>query len=86
MTMPRKPSAVYGIEHGITSGDTMTLTVKTIEGAKPKDKGYKLADSAGLYLYVTPAGGKSWRANYLRAGKQAACTYGRWPALSLSDA
>ena len=86
MTMPPKLSAAYGIGHGITSGDTMTLTVKAIEGAKPKDKGYKLADSAGLYLYITPAGGKSWRANYLRAGKQATRTYGRWPALSLADA
>jgi integrase len=64
----------------------MTLTVKTIEGAKPRDKGYKLADSAGLYLYVSPAGGKSWRANYLRFGKQATRTYGRWPAMSLADA
>lgn len=62
------------------------LTVKAVEAAKPRDKGYKLADSAGLYLYVTPAGGKSWRANYQKAGKQATRTYGRWPALSLADA
>lgn len=64
----------------------MTLTVRAVEAAKPRDKGYKLADSAGLYLYVTPAGGKSWRANYQKAGKQATRTYGRWPALSLADA
>ena len=62
------------------------LTVRAVESAKPRDKGYKLADSAGLYLYVTAAGGKSWRANYQRAGKQATRTYGRWPALSLADA
>lgn len=64
----------------------MPLTVRAIEAAKPCDKGYKLADSAGLYLFVTPAGGKSWRANYVRAGKQATRTYGQWPALSLADA
>lgn len=64
----------------------MTLTVRAVDTAKPKDKGYKLTDSAGLYLYVTPAGGKSWRANYLRDGKQATRTYGRWPELSLADA
>jgi integrase len=69
-----------------TEGDTMALTVKAVEAAKPRDKGYKLADTAGLYLYITPAGGKSWRANYMRSGKQATRTYGRWPDLSLSDA
>ena len=64
----------------------MTLTIKAIEAAKPKEKGYKLADAAGLYLFVAPTGLKSWRANYQRAGKQATRTYGRWPALSLADA
>ena len=64
----------------------MTLTIKAIEAAKPKEQGYKLADAAGLYLFVAPTGLKSWRANYQRAGKQATRTYGRWPALSLADA
>jgi len=64
----------------------MALTVRAIEAAKPRDKGYKLADTAGLYLFITPAGGKSWRANYQKAGKQATRTYGRWPELSLADA
>lgn len=64
----------------------MGLTVRAVEAAKPRDKGYKLADSAGLYLFVTPAGGKSWRANYVRSGKQATRTYGRWPEMSLADA
>jgi integrase len=69
-----------------TQGDTMTLTVKAVEAAKPKDKPYKLADGAGLYLFVSPAGGKSWRANYTKAGKQATRTYGRYPEMSLADA
>jgi len=64
----------------------MALTVKAIESAKPQDKGYKLTDSGGLYLFVTPAGSKSWRANYQRSGKQATRTYGQWPAVSLADA
>jgi len=64
----------------------MTLTVKAVEAAKPKDKPYKLADGAGLYLFVSPAGGKSWRANYTKAGKQATRTYGRYPDMSLADA
>ena len=49
----------------------MTLTTKAVEAAKPKEKGYKLADASGLYLFVGPTGLKSWRANYLRNGKQA---------------
>lgn len=62
------------------------LTVKAVEAAKPRDKGYKLTDGAGLYLYVTTAGGKSWRANYSQAGKQKTRTYGLWPVMSLQDA
>lgn len=64
----------------------MPLTVRQIEAAKPKDKPYKLADGLGLYLYVSPAGGKSWRANYSVAGKQQTRTYGRWPDMGLQDA
>ena len=64
----------------------MPLTARAVESAKPKPKGYKLADGAGLYLFVTPAGGKSWRANYARNGRQATRTYGQWPAVSLADA
>lgn len=64
----------------------MPLTVKAVDAARPRDKGYKLSDGHGLYLYVTTAGGKSWRANYTRAGKQATRTYGLWPAMSLGDA
>jgi integrase len=62
------------------------LTARAVETSKPRDKGYKLADAQGLYLYVTPAGGKSWRANYAASGKQKTRTYGRWPAMSLADA
>lgn len=64
----------------------MGLTVRAVEAARPKEKGYKLADDRGLYLYVTPAGGKSWRANFTKDGKQGTKTYGRWPAMSLPDA
>lgn len=81
-----QPRANRGIGRGIDGGDTMGLTVRVIEAAKATGKGYKLADGGGLYLYVTPAGGKSWRANYQRNGKQATRTYGQWPGVSLADA
>lgn len=64
----------------------MSLTVRAVETAKPKDKPYKLADEKGLYLYVSTAGGKSWRANFTVAGKQQTRTYGRFPIMSLADA
>lgn len=64
----------------------MPLTVRAVEAAKPQDKPYKLADEKGLYLYVSPAGGKSWRANYSAAGKQKTRTYGRWPGMTLAQA
>lgn len=64
----------------------MTLTARQVEAAKPRDKAYKLADGEGLYLLVTPAGSKSWRANYSRHGKQATRTYGLFPDVSLAEA
>lgn len=64
----------------------MTLTVRAVEAAKPKDGPYKLADGQGLYLFVSPAGGKSWRANFAVHGKQQTRTYGRWPGMTLADA
>lgn len=64
----------------------MSLTVRAVETAKPKDKPYKLTDEKGLYLFVSPAGGKSWRANYSTNGKQQTRTYGRYPVMSLQEA
>lgn len=85
-SVPLQPAPNHGICRGIGGQNTMTLTVKAIDAAKANGKGYKLADRDGLYLFVTPVGGKGWRANYQRAGKQATRTYGRWPAVSLADA
>lgn len=62
------------------------LSVRQIQAAKPKDKPYKLADGAGLYLYVAPTGLKSWRANYRKDGKQRTRTYGRYPDMTLAQA
>jgi len=64
----------------------MTLTVKAVDAAKPREKAYKLADAHGLYLYVSPKGAKSWRANYTAAGKQKTRTYGLYPGVSLAEA
>ena len=63
------------------------LTIKAIEAAKPKkDKAYKLPDYESLYLYITPAGTKSWRYDYQFNGKRKTLTIGKYPYISLSDA
>ncbi|MCE2842782.1 MAG: Arm DNA-binding domain-containing protein, partial [Novosphingobium sp.] len=37
------------------------LTEMQVKSAKAKERDYKLADSEGLYLYVTAKGHRSWR-------------------------
>lgn len=62
------------------------LTDTAIRRAKAGDKPYKMADSGGLHLYVSTAGGKLWRFRYLYAGKEKLLSIGPYPAISLADA
>lgn len=63
------------------------LTDTKARAAKPGMAGYRLADRDGLFLYVTPAGGKSWRLRYRNPeGKEQTLTLGRYPDVSLSEA
>jgi hypothetical protein len=39
----------------------MALTDTEIKKAKARDKAYSMGDGGGMYLWVTPAGGKLWR-------------------------
>ncbi len=55
------------------------LTVKQIERAAAKKAAYKLADATGLYLHVSVTGRKTWRYNFLEAGRAQTKTYGSWP-------
>lgn len=64
----------------------MPLTDVAIKRAKPESKAYRLPDSGGLFLFVTPAGGKSWRWKYLVDGKQKLMTFGLYPDISLAEA
>jgi hypothetical protein len=54
--------------------------------AKADAKPVKLADSMGLYLYVTPAGLKSWRMKYRYGGKEKLLTFGQYPHVPLTEA
>ncbi|HET9630694.1 MAG TPA: integrase arm-type DNA-binding domain-containing protein, partial [Novosphingobium sp.] len=64
----------------------MALTDIGIRNAKPGDKPIKLADGAGMFLLVTPAGGKLWRLKYRIDGREKLLAIGSYPELSLSDA
>ena len=62
------------------------LTHTKIQGAKPKGKPYKLADTDRLYVLVTKVGKKYWKWNYRLGGKDGTYTLGTFPDLSLSEA
>ncbi|MGE3550888.1 MAG: tyrosine-type recombinase/integrase [Geobacter sp.] len=77
------------------------LTDKQIEKAKPGagnapdrkdekerkgDGSYQLFDGGGLFLLVTPSGGKLWRLKYRFGGKPCLLSLGKYPEVSLADA
>ncbi|MGE4411645.1 MAG: tyrosine-type recombinase/integrase [Sphingobium sp.] len=64
----------------------MPLTDIAIRNAKPGAKPAKMADGGGLFLFVTPAGGKLWRLKYRMEGKEKLLSIGAYPEISLSDA
>jgi len=62
------------------------LTDTKIKSLKAKSKPYKVGDANGLFIYVTPAGGKRWRQKYRFNGKEKLLTHGEYPFVSLRDA
>lgn len=64
----------------------MALSNVKIRNAKPSSKNIKLFDSEGLYLLVTPSGGKLWRFKYRFEGKEKLLAFGSYPEISLHDA
>jgi integrase len=64
----------------------MPLTDIAIKAAKPTVKPVKLFDTGGLFLIVTPSGGKWWRFKYRYQGKHKTLSLGTYPTVSLKDA
>jgi len=62
------------------------LTDTAIRNAKPGDKPSKLFDERGLFLLVTPTGGKWWRLKYRFAGKSKLLSLGVYPTVGLKEA
>ena len=57
-----------------------------VKNAAPKEKPYKLADGAGLYVEVMPNGAKYWRLKFRFGGKEKRLALGVYPATTLKAA
>lgn len=63
----------------------MPLTDTMLRNLKPDGTPSKFADSEGLYLYLSPTGGKLWRMDYLFAGKRKTLSFSAHPAVCLKE-
>lgn len=64
----------------------MSLTDVAIRKAKPANKPFRMFDGGGLYLEISPSGGKLWRLKYRFGGKEKRLAIGTYPDISLLDA
>ncbi len=66
--------------------ETNKLSDVKIRSAKPKEKTYLMSDGEGMYLEVTPKGGKWWRFKYRFDNKQKRLSLGTYPSTGLKEA
>ena len=64
----------------------MSLTDVKIRNTKPSEKPQRLWDGGGLYLEVSPTGGKLWRLKYRYLGKEKLLALGKWDLVTLREA
>jgi len=64
----------------------MALTNTALRNAKPGPKQRKLFDEKGLFVIVTPNGGKWWRFRYRFGGGEKLLSLGTYPEVSLKEA
>ena len=64
----------------------MPLTNTGIRNTKPEEKTRRLYDERGLYLEVSPSGGKWWRLKYRFNGKEKRISFGVFPEVGLKEA
>ena len=64
----------------------MALTSLAVKQAQPAGKTKRLYDERGLYLELSPAGGKWWRLKYRFASKEKRLSLGVYPDISLKEA
>ena len=63
----------------------MALTDTAVRNARPGAKPVKLFDERGLFLIVTPSGGKWWRFRYKFDGKEKLLSLGVYPDVPLAS-
>ena len=66
--------------------ETNKLSDVKIRAAKPQDKLYSISDGEGMFLEISPKGGKWWRFKYRFNGKQKRLSLGTYPSTSLKAA
>ncbi len=64
----------------------MAITELQARKAQGREKAYKISDGDGLFLLVTPKGGKWWRFKYRIDGKEKLISFGTYPEVSLQQA
>lgn len=62
------------------------LTDAQVRRIKPLEKKKRYSDEKGLYLEVTPSGGRFWRLKYRFNGRESTLTIGSYPETSLAQA
>jgi hypothetical protein len=62
------------------------LTEIRIRAAKPKERAYKLFDERGLFMLITPSGGRLWRFRYRLGRVEKLLTLGAYPDVYLKRA
>jgi integrase len=62
------------------------LSEAKIRGARPKERAYKVFDERGLFMLVTPTGGRLWRFRYRLGGVEKLLTLGGYPDVTLKRA
>lgn len=65
---------------------TVALTDVAIRNSKPGSKAIKLTDGGGMFLLVTPAGGKLWRLKFRVDGREKLLAIGSYPEIGLGEA
>ncbi|MFZ1904792.1 MAG: integrase arm-type DNA-binding domain-containing protein [Steroidobacteraceae bacterium] len=71
---------------GVRGRYMASLSDLRVRNAKPRDRAYKLFDGRGLFLLVTPPGGRLWRFKYRMYGREKLISLGAYPDVPLSRA
>jgi integrase len=63
-----------------------SLSEAKVRSARARDRAYKIFDERGLFLLVTPTGGRLWRLKYRMYGREKLISLGAYPDVPLSRA